>query len=53
MQPQNLYSLLSERLLLNAEHITIAVYNVLFEVSGLMSEHPQSMVPGCQKLFGH
>ncbi|OQV18752.1 Lipopolysaccharide-responsive and beige-like anchor protein [Hypsibius exemplaris] len=32
MQPQNLYSLLSERLLLNNDHITIAVYNVLFEI---------------------
>ncbi|XP_055330476.1 neurobeachin-like [Paramacrobiotus metropolitanus] len=32
MQPQNLYSLLSERLLLNADSISVAVYNVLFEV---------------------
>ena len=31
MQPHNLYSLLSERLLLNADQISIAVYNVLFE----------------------
>lgn len=32
MAPHNLYTLLTERLLLNATHLTLATYNVLFEV---------------------
>lgn len=33
MTPNNLFTLLTERLLLHASHITMATYNVLFEVS--------------------
>lgn len=33
MSPYNLYTLLSERLMLNEETITLPTYNVLYEVS--------------------
>lgn len=35
--PHNLYTLLSERLLLNTDALTLATYNVLFEVVIFMS----------------
>lgn len=33
MSPYNLYTLLSERLMLHEETITLPTYNVLYEVS--------------------
>ena len=33
MSPHNLFSLITERLLLNASHIDIPTYNLLFEVT--------------------
>lgn len=33
MSPYNLFTLLSERLMLNEETITLPTYNVLYEVS--------------------
>lgn len=33
MTPHNLFSLLVERLMLNCDQLTMATYNVLFEVS--------------------
>lgn len=38
MSPHNLFSLVGERLMLNDQHITMATYNALFEVSFESSE---------------
>jgi len=44
MAPQNLFSLIGERLMLNDQSITIPVYNVLFEVSLLPNKPRKKLV---------
>ncbi|XP_076332480.1 neurobeachin-like isoform X2 [Tachypleus tridentatus] len=41
MGPNNLYMLLSERMMLHTDHITLATYNVLFEI---LTEHISSQL---------
>lgn len=45
MNPHNLYTLLSERLLLNTDTLTLATYNVLFEI---LTEHVNNQILYCK-----
>jgi len=44
MTPHNLFSLITERLMLNCSHITMATYNVLFEVGVVLATCNINMV---------
>lgn len=41
MNPHNLYMLLTERLLLHSDHLTLSTYNVLYEI---LTEHVSSQI---------
>ncbi|GAB6031814.1 hypothetical protein CHUAL_010216 [Chamberlinius hualienensis] len=45
MHPNNLYTLLAERLLLNVEGLSLATYNVLFEI---LTEHINPQILHCK-----
>lgn len=45
MNPHNLYTLLAERLLLNTETLTLATYNVLYEI---LTEHVNNQILYCR-----
>lgn len=52
MSPNNLYTLLAERLLLNEETLTLPTYNVLYEVRSEPVVNPEPEIRACRRAIG-
>jgi hypothetical protein len=52
MSPNNLYTLLAERLLLNEETLTLPTYNVLYEVRFELVMNSKPEIRACRREFG-